>query len=160
MKYLAQNLRLIDTHYILGTFIPISFPIQAQYLDKGIGYPLPSPAYLPDPGIELGSPALQVDSLPTELSGKPRYGIELLFIYLFVCTFIVGFLIFIATCGIFSCGMQTLSCSMRDLVPPWISSLESWPLDQPGKSHRELLFKPGNLTSQEPQTWTRKLSVH
>ena len=26
---------------------------------------------LPDPGIELVSPALQVDSLPTELSGKP-----------------------------------------------------------------------------------------
>ena len=25
---------------------------------------------LPDPGTELGSPALQVDSLPTELSGK------------------------------------------------------------------------------------------
>ena len=30
----------------------------------------PSPAYLPDPGIEPGSPALQADSLPTELSGK------------------------------------------------------------------------------------------
>ena len=28
------------------------------------------PADLPDPGIELGSPALQVYSLPTELSGK------------------------------------------------------------------------------------------
>ena len=27
----------------------------------------------PDPGIELGSPALQVASLPTELSGKPIY---------------------------------------------------------------------------------------
>ena len=26
---------------------------------------------LPDPGIELGPSALQVDSLPTELSGKP-----------------------------------------------------------------------------------------
>ena len=26
---------------------------------------------LPNPGIKLGSPALQVDSLPTELSGKP-----------------------------------------------------------------------------------------
>ena len=26
---------------------------------------------LPDPGIELGSPALQVDSLTTELSEKP-----------------------------------------------------------------------------------------
>jgi len=29
-----------------------------------------SPADLPDPGIELESPALQVDSLPTELSEK------------------------------------------------------------------------------------------
>ena len=27
---------------------------------------------LPDPGIELGSSALQVDSLPVELPGKPR----------------------------------------------------------------------------------------
>ena len=26
---------------------------------------------IPDPGIEPGFPALQVDSLPTELSGKP-----------------------------------------------------------------------------------------
>ena len=31
------------------------------------GEPIPSPADLPDPGIEPGSPALQVDSLPTEL---------------------------------------------------------------------------------------------
>ena len=33
----------------------------------------PSPGDLPGPGIKLGSPALQVDSLPTELSGKPNY---------------------------------------------------------------------------------------
>ena len=32
---------------------------------------IPSPGDLPDPGIEPGSPALQVNSLPTELSGKP-----------------------------------------------------------------------------------------
>ena len=32
----------------------------------------PSPADLPDPGIEPGSPALQADSLSTELSGKPK----------------------------------------------------------------------------------------
>ena len=31
-----------------------------------------SPADLPNPGIELGSPALQADSLPSELPGK-RY---------------------------------------------------------------------------------------
>ena len=32
-----------------------------------IGLPFPSPGDLPDPGIEPRSPALQVDSLPTEL---------------------------------------------------------------------------------------------
>ena len=125
MKYLAQNLALIDTHYILGTFIPIYFPIQSEYLDKGIGYPLPSPLYLPDPGVEPGSPALQVDSLLTELSGKSQYCLELLFIYLFGSAFVVGSLIFIAARRIFSCSMQTLGCSMGDLVPPWILSLES-----------------------------------
>ena len=35
------------------------------------GKPIPSPGDLPDLGIEPGSPALQVDSLPAELSGKP-----------------------------------------------------------------------------------------
>ena len=37
----------------------------------GVGNFFPFPTDLPNPGIELGSPALQVDSLPTELSGKP-----------------------------------------------------------------------------------------
>ena len=32
---------------------------------------IPSAEDLPNPGVELGSPALQVDSLPTELSEKP-----------------------------------------------------------------------------------------
>ena len=34
--------------------------------------PFPSPGDLPDPGIESGSPALQVDSLPAESQGKPK----------------------------------------------------------------------------------------
>ena len=33
-----------------------------------------SPADLPNPGIEPGSPALQADSLPAELSEKPQIG--------------------------------------------------------------------------------------
>ena len=37
---------------------------------------IPSPADLPNPGIELGPPALQADSLPTELSGKPSFSAE------------------------------------------------------------------------------------
>ena len=35
------------------------------------GYPFPSPGDIPNPEIELGSPALQADSLPTEPPGKP-----------------------------------------------------------------------------------------
>ena len=35
------------------------------------GLPFPSPGDLPNPRIEPWSPALQADSLPTELQGKP-----------------------------------------------------------------------------------------
>ena len=35
------------------------------------GLPFPSPGDLPDLGIKPESPALQVDSLPSELPGKP-----------------------------------------------------------------------------------------
>ena len=34
--------------------------------------PFPSPGDLPNPGIEPGSPALQAESLPTELPGKAQ----------------------------------------------------------------------------------------
>ena len=40
-------------------------------LGQNTGEPFPSPADLPDPEIKPGSAALQADSLPTELSGKP-----------------------------------------------------------------------------------------
>ena len=39
------------------------------------GQPVPSPEDLPDSGIKPGSPALQADSLPTELSGKHKLDI-------------------------------------------------------------------------------------
>ena len=39
------------------------------------GLPIPSPVDLPDPEIELGSPALQKDSLPSELPGNPFWQI-------------------------------------------------------------------------------------
>ena len=34
-------------------------------------WPIPSPPDLPNPGIKLGSPALQANSLPAELPGMP-----------------------------------------------------------------------------------------
>ena len=36
------------------------------------GLPFPSPGDLPNPGMELGSPALYADSLPSEPPGKPN----------------------------------------------------------------------------------------
>ena len=36
------------------------------------GWPIPSPVDLPNAGIELGFPALQVDSLPTELLAQDQ----------------------------------------------------------------------------------------
>ena len=44
--------------------------LQARILECGL--PFLSPGDLPDPGIKLGSPALQADSLPSEPPGKPR----------------------------------------------------------------------------------------
>ena len=43
-----------------------------MWTQKGRGLPFPSPGDLPNPGIELSSPALQADALPSEPPGKPR----------------------------------------------------------------------------------------
>ena len=54
---------------IAGGFFTIWATREAQ--ECWSGWPIPSPADLPDPGIKPESPELQADSLPTELSGKP-----------------------------------------------------------------------------------------
>ena len=41
--------------------------LQARVLEW---FPFPSPGGLPDPGTELGSPALQADALPSEPQGS------------------------------------------------------------------------------------------
>ena len=49
---------------------PLSMGFSRQKYWSGL--PFPPPGDLPDPGIKLGSLALQADSLPTELWGKPK----------------------------------------------------------------------------------------
>ena len=49
---------------------PLSMGFSRQEYWSGL--PFPSPGDLPDPGIEPWCASLQVDSLPTELRGKPR----------------------------------------------------------------------------------------
>ena len=48
---------------------PLSIGFSRQEYWSGL--PFPSPEDLPNPEIKPGSPALQADSLPTELQGKP-----------------------------------------------------------------------------------------
>ena len=55
--------------HVAGTFFTEPPGKPKEYWN---GLPNLSPADLPNPGIELGSPALQADSLPAELSGKPQ----------------------------------------------------------------------------------------
>ena len=63
------------------------------------GLPFPYPGDLPDPGIEPRSPALQVDSLPSQPPGKPStatgkpsmwfHVVNVSVCFLFVCLFLI-----------------------------------------------------------------------
>ena len=49
---------------------PLSMEFSRQEYWSGL--PFPCPGNLPNPGVEPRSPALQVDSFPAELQGKPK----------------------------------------------------------------------------------------
>ena len=51
---------------------PLSMRFSRQEYWSGL--PFPSPGDLPDPGIELGSPALEADALTSEAPGKSLEG--------------------------------------------------------------------------------------
>ena len=58
------------TPWTVACQVPQSMGFSRQEYWSGL--PFPSPGDLPDPGIEPGSPALEADSLPTELRGKQK----------------------------------------------------------------------------------------
>ena len=66
MKVLVAQLCLTLCNPMIRQ-IPLSMEFSRQ--ENWSGLPLPSPGNLPNPGIEPGSPALQVDSSPTEPPG-------------------------------------------------------------------------------------------
>ena len=61
-------LTLCDPWTVVGQ-APLSMGYPRQ--EYWSGFPFPSAGELPDPGIKPGSPALQADSLPSELPGNP-----------------------------------------------------------------------------------------
>ena len=55
------------TPWTVARQAPLSMGLSRQEYWSGL--PFPSPGDLSNPGTELGSPALQADSLPSELTG-------------------------------------------------------------------------------------------
>ena len=65
----AKSCLSLATPCTVACQTPLSVVFSRQEYWSGL--PFPSPGDLPDPGIEPQSPALQADSLRTELQGKP-----------------------------------------------------------------------------------------
>ena len=70
MKFLSRG-RLFETPWTVAYQAPLSMGFSGQGYWSGL--PFPSPGDLPNPGVEPGSPALQGDSLPTELGPSTRW---------------------------------------------------------------------------------------
>jgi len=70
----AKSRLTLATPWTVACQAPLSMRFSRQEYWSGL--PFPSPGGLPDPGIEPRSPALQADSFPTELQGKPIVLIE------------------------------------------------------------------------------------
>ena len=60
-----SRVRLFATPWSVAYQAPLSMGFSRQEYWSGL--PFPSPGDLPDPGIEPGSPALQADTLTSEL---------------------------------------------------------------------------------------------
>ena len=65
------------TPWTVACQAPLSMGFSRQEYWSGLLFL--SPEYLPNPGIEPGSPALQADSLPFKLQGR-SYGFKLSFL--------------------------------------------------------------------------------
>ena len=64
----------LATLWTVARQAPLSMGFSKQAYWSGL--PFPSPGDLPNPGIEPRFPALQADSLPTELHGKPKIALK------------------------------------------------------------------------------------
>ena len=79
---------------------------------------------LPDPEIEPGSPVLQADSLPTELSGKPLYQLSL-------CNkssqiFLISISYFLILCALLLLLLSHFS-RVRLCATPWTAAYQALP---------------------------------
>ena len=74
VKWSLSHVQLFATPWTVAYQAPPSMGFSRQECWSGL--PFPSPGDLPDPGIELGSPALQANTLPSEPTGKPKLALK------------------------------------------------------------------------------------
>ena len=68
---IQSRARLFVIPWTVAYQAPLSMGFSRQEYWSGL--PFPSPRDLPNQGMEPGSPALQADTLPSKLPGKPLY---------------------------------------------------------------------------------------
>ena len=68
-----SRVQLFATPRTVAYQAPLSMGFSRQ--ESWSGLPFPSPGDLPNPGIKLGSPALQTDALPSEPPGKSSFNL-------------------------------------------------------------------------------------
>ena len=75
MPEVKSESRLVVSDFLRphGLYVAHQAPLSMEFSRQEYwsGLPFPSPVYLPNPGIEPGSPALQADSVPCESLGEP-----------------------------------------------------------------------------------------
>ena len=76
---LLSRVRLFATPWTVAHQAPSSMECTRQEYWSGL--PFPSPGDLPDPGIEPRSPALQVDTFPSEPPGIPKKVVPIFSMY-------------------------------------------------------------------------------
>ena len=74
LSLVAKWCPTLVTPWTVACEAPLSMGFSRQEYWSGL--PFSSPWDPPDPGVKLGSPALQINSLPTELRGKPKVKVK------------------------------------------------------------------------------------
>ena len=105
----SSHVRLFVTPWTVTCQAPLSMEFSRPGYWNGL--PFPSPGDLPNPGIKPMSRTLQVDSLPAEPQGKPKY----------VCLFYYCYVKYLSNCLFFFFYLKT---SLAKILP-LLSTLSS-----------------------------------
>ena len=102
-----SRVRLFSTSWTVAYQAPP--PMEFSRQEYWSRLPFPSPGDFPDPGIELRSPALHADTLPSETPGKPSHTWYMCYPYVTLHTFVgLHFYMLVALLYMLLCDMFSL----------------------------------------------------